>query len=56
MSPKDESELRDMLFTAVQYKGGPVAVRYPRGNGIGVPMKPGFDILPLGKAETVRAG
>jgi len=30
MSPKDESELRDMLFTAVQYQGGPVAIRYPR--------------------------
>ncbi len=56
MSPKDESELRDMLFTAIQHKGGPVAVRYPRGNGIGVAMKPGFDILPLGKAEIVREG
>ncbi len=56
MSPKDESELRDMLYTAVQYKGGHVAVRYPRGNGLGVPMKSGFDVVPIGKAETVRTG
>jgi 1-deoxy-D-xylulose-5-phosphate synthase len=56
MAPKDESELRDMLFTAVRHTGGPIAVRYPRGNGLGVPMKPGFDALALGKAETVRQG
>ncbi|HZV12282.1 MAG TPA: 1-deoxy-D-xylulose-5-phosphate synthase, partial [Candidatus Kapabacteria bacterium] len=35
MAPKDESELRDMLYTAVNYIGGPVALRYPRGNGVG---------------------
>ncbi len=56
MSPKDESELRDMLHTAIQYKGGPVAIRYPRGNGLGIPMKPGFDIVAIGKAEIVRSG
>jgi len=56
MSPKDESELRDMLYTAVQYRGGPVAVRYPRGSGTGVKMKTGFDLLPVGKGETVREG
>jgi 1-deoxy-D-xylulose-5-phosphate synthase len=56
MSPKDESEFRDMLHTAIQYRGGPIAVRYPRGNGLGVPMKPGFDLIPIGKAETVRKG
>jgi len=56
MSPKDENELRDMLYTAVQYRGGPVAVRYPRGSGTGAPMKAGFDLLPIGKGETVREG
>jgi 1-deoxy-D-xylulose-5-phosphate synthase len=56
MSPKDESELRDMLFTAVHYQGGPVAVRYPRGNGTGAPLKPGFELLEIGKGEIVRPG
>jgi 1-deoxy-D-xylulose-5-phosphate synthase len=56
MSPKDESEFRDMLYTAVQYRGGPIAIRYPRGNGTGVPMKAGFDLIPVGMAETVRKG
>jgi len=56
MAPKDESELRDMLFTAVEYRGGPIAVRYPRGNGSGVPLKPGFDLLPIGKGEVLRNG
>src|SRR5690606_4434695 len=34
--PKDENELRHMLCTAVQYNGGPIAVRYPRSQGLGV--------------------
>jgi len=56
MAPKDENELRDMLYTAVQHRGGPIALRYPRGNALGVPLKYGFDLLPLGKAEVVRPG
>ncbi|HEV8538858.1 MAG TPA: 1-deoxy-D-xylulose-5-phosphate synthase [Bacteroidota bacterium] len=56
MAPKDESELRDMVYTAVQYTGGPVAVRYPRGTGIGVPMKTGFDLIEIGTGEIVRPG
>jgi 1-deoxy-D-xylulose-5-phosphate synthase len=56
MAPKDESELRDMVYTAVEYKEGPIAIRYPRGNGIGVPMKPGFDKLEIGKGEIIRHG
>ena len=56
MAPKDESELRDMLYTAVMHRGGPVALRYPRGNGLGVPLKTGFDALPIGKGETLRSG
>jgi 1-deoxy-D-xylulose-5-phosphate synthase len=39
MAPKDESELRDMLFTAVNYKEGPIALRYPRGSALGVKLK-----------------
>ena len=56
MAPKDESELRDMLYTAVEYRGGPIALRYPRGNGVGVPLKEDFDLLPLGRGETIRSG
>jgi len=56
MAPKDESELRDMLYTAVMHRDGPIALRYPRGNGMGVPLKSHFETLPIGKAETVRAG
>jgi len=56
MAPKDENELRDMLFTAIEYKGGPIALRYPRGNGIGVPMKTTFDKIEVGKGEWLRKG
>jgi 1-deoxy-D-xylulose-5-phosphate synthase len=56
MAPKDESELRDMLYTAVEHRGGPVALRYPRGNGFGVPTKAGFEAIPIGRAETLRTG
>jgi 1-deoxy-D-xylulose-5-phosphate synthase len=45
-----------MLNTAVRYQDGPVALRYPRGSGPGTPVKPGFDLLPIGKAETLRKG
>ncbi|MFN0158858.1 MAG: 1-deoxy-D-xylulose-5-phosphate synthase [Bacteroidota bacterium] len=56
MSPKDESELRDMLYTATEHRNGPIALRYPRGNGLGVSLKQGFDLIPIGKAETLRSG
>jgi len=56
MAPRNESELRDMIYTAVEYAGGPIAVRYPRGNGVGVALKEGFDKVPIGKAETLRQG
>ena len=56
MAPKDENELRNMLFTAVQHTGGPIALRYPRGNGVGVRLSDHFEALPLGKGETVRSG
>jgi 1-deoxy-D-xylulose-5-phosphate synthase len=56
MAPKDEQELRDMLFTAIEYKDGPIALRYPRGNALGVPMRDGFQKIEIGKAETIRTG
>ena len=56
MAPRDESELRDMLYTAVMHEEGPVAIRYPRGAGVGVPLKPGFDAVPIGKAVLERPG
>ena len=54
MAPKDEAELRDMLATALSL-GAPVALRYPRGCGIGAPLREGFSPLPVGKAEILRA-
>jgi 1-deoxy-D-xylulose-5-phosphate synthase len=45
-----------MLYTAVEYRKGPIALRYPRGSGAGVPIKPGFDLLPIGKGEVLREG
>ena len=56
MAPKDEAELRDMLYTAVNYKGGPIALRYPRGSAIGVEMRTWFEEIPIGKAEKLREG
>lgn len=56
MAPKDESELRDMLYTAVNYKDGPIALRYPRGSAVGVEMKNHFDEVQIGKAEKLREG
>jgi 1-deoxy-D-xylulose-5-phosphate synthase len=57
MVPKDEQELRDMLYTATEYGNGPVAIRYPRGTGIGVPLAAkGFNHLPIGQGEMMRDG
>jgi 1-deoxy-D-xylulose-5-phosphate synthase len=56
MAPMDEQELRDMLNTAIQYGKGPIALRYPRGNALGVPVREGFRTLEIGKAEIVRPG
>lgn len=56
MAPKDESELRDMLYTAVKYEKGPIALRYPRGSALGVPLKNGFDTIEIGKSERLTKG
>src|SRR5687767_5030740 len=56
MAPKDENELRHMLATAMTVEGGPCAVRYPRGAGLGVVADEPLQILPIGKGELLRDG
>jgi 1-deoxy-D-xylulose-5-phosphate synthase len=57
MAPKDEAELQRMVVTGINYTKGPIAMRYPRGNGYGVPlMEEGWEPLPIGKAELLRQG
>ncbi len=55
MAPKDECELRDMLNTAIGLDG-PVAIRYPRGKGVGVSIEPEIKAIPVGKAEMLKDG
>jgi len=56
MAPKDENELAAMVRTALDYDEGPVAVRYPRGAGLGVAMDFEPAALPMGRGEVLRAG
>jgi 1-deoxy-D-xylulose-5-phosphate synthase len=55
MAPKDEGEMRDMMSTMIEHVG-PAAMRYPRGNGIGVSIDREPQILEIGKAELLRDG
>ncbi|WKX27378.1 1-deoxy-D-xylulose-5-phosphate synthase [Tatumella ptyseos] len=55
MTPSNEDECRQMLYTGYQYREGPSAVRYPRGNGIGLAERP-LSTLPIGKGYVVREG
>jgi 1-deoxy-D-xylulose-5-phosphate synthase len=55
MAPADENECRQMLYTAVQC-GRPAAVRYPRGQGPGVPIEKEMRALALGEAQVRREG
>ena len=55
MVPKDEEELRHMLFTAISLPG-PVAIRYPRGSGEGVPLSATLEKLPFAKGELLKTG
>ncbi len=52
MAPKDENELRHMLYTAL-YMDGPVSLRYPRGKALGVPLDAELRMLEVGKAELI---
>ena len=59
MAPKDEAELRQMVWTAVSYArqgGGPIAFRYPRGTGVGAALDAPLVPLPIGVSETLREG
>jgi 1-deoxy-D-xylulose-5-phosphate synthase len=53
MAPKDEDELADMMFTSMNWNG-PIAMRYPRGLGPGVPVKDVPKAIPIGKAELLQ--
>lgn len=55
MAPKDENELRHMLAAALAFNG-PIALRYPRGSGLGVDTSEPLHTLPIGKAEELKTG
>jgi len=55
MAPKDESELRHMLYTALQHNG-PIAIRYPRGRGIGGSTDEPLIQIPLGEPQILANG
>lgn len=54
MAASDEAELQHMVATAVSYNDGPIAFRYPRGEGIGVPLLERGDVLEIGKGRIVH--
>lgn len=57
MAPKDEAEMQRMVVTGVNHTTGPIAMRFPRGNGYGVPlMEEGWEELEIGKGEILRNG
>ncbi|MFC2076796.1 1-deoxy-D-xylulose-5-phosphate synthase [candidate division KSB1 bacterium] len=56
MAPRDEAELRHMLKTAVEYNDGPIALRFPRGAGLGVPVNGPMRTLTIGQAEVLNDG
>lgn len=56
MQPKDENEGQHMVKTALSYDEGPIALRFPRGNGSGVPMDEELKEIPIGSWEVLREG
>lgn len=56
MMPKDENEGQHMVKTAIEYNDGPIALRYPRGNGYGVPMDKEMKTIPIGSWEVLKEG
>jgi 1-deoxy-D-xylulose-5-phosphate synthase len=56
MAAADEAELKHMVATAAAYDAGPIAFRYPRGEGLGVEMPERGSVLPIGKGRIVRQG
>lgn len=56
MAPRDEAQLVDMLHTAVHHDDGPVAIRYPRGNAVGVEVPADPHVLEIGTGEILASG
>ncbi|RYE09008.1 MAG: 1-deoxy-D-xylulose-5-phosphate synthase [Hyphomicrobiales bacterium] len=56
MAAADEAELKHMVATAAAHDSGPIAFRYPRGDGLGVEMPVRGEILPIGKGRIVKQG
>ena len=56
MAAADEAELAHMTYTAAEYDDGPIALRYPRGGGVGVPIPETLEKLEIGKGRVVREG
>ncbi len=56
MAPRDEAALVDMLHTALRYDAGPIALRYPRGSGVGIPLPPRPSTIEIGTGEILRDG
>ncbi|MET3699180.1 1-deoxy-D-xylulose-5-phosphate synthase [Bacillus oleivorans] len=56
MMPKDENEGQHMVNTALKYNDGPIAMRFPRGNGIGVALEKELKTIPIGSWEVLREG
>ncbi|SUJ04768.1 1-deoxy-D-xylulose-5-phosphate synthase [Sporosarcina pasteurii] len=56
MMPKDENEGQHMVKTAMDYNDGPIAIRYPRGNGLGVHLDETLQPIPIGTWEVLRRG
>lgn len=56
MAPSDEAELTHMVATAAAYDDGPIALRYPRGDGTGVPIPQTPEILEMGKGRIIQKG
>lgn len=55
MAPKDENEFQHMLYTAANHNG-PIAVRYPRACGLGIPLDEELKNIPIGKSEIIQEG
>lgn len=56
MMPKDENEGQHMVYTGFTYNDGPIALRFPRGNGLGVPLDETLHAIPIGSWEVLKEG
>jgi 1-deoxy-D-xylulose-5-phosphate synthase len=56
MMPKDENEGQHMVCTGFTYNDGPIALRFPRGNGLGVPLDETLHAIPIGSWEVLKEG